>query len=334
MRAAVLHGIGDMRVEDVDDPEVEGGDVLIGVRAASVCGTDVHFYGGQLESEPPMILGHDFSGVVERVGDRVDEFSPGESVIAEIARYDGTCHFCKTGRYHLCVNSNYLGFGADGAFAEYVSAPAKNVFMIPKGVTLDEAAIMEPVTVALHTAELLELEKGESVAVFGAGPIGLAVAQVANLRGARVIVVEPKPQRRDLAVTLGFSTVMDPSKGDLKTAMEKLTEGLGPECAVEAVGSQETVDLAGEVIRSGGRVALIGAEQGLHGPPIRYDDVTIRTVMDGGSGNYPKALALIAEGKVDVKSMITHRIGLDELPEMMEKLSRGSLDAVKVIVRP
>jgi len=334
MKAAVLYGKGDMKIKNVDTPQMKDDEVLIRVKAASICGTDVHFYKGEMETNTPRILGHDFSGIIEETGKDVKGFSKGDKVIAEIVRYCGDCHFCKIGNYQLCVNAVYMGFEVDGAFAEYVVAPAKNVFKIPDNVSFEEAAIMEPVALALHVMDFVQPKIGETMAVLGQGPVGLVQTQVAKLSGMRVVAIEPTEERLKLAKEFGADYLVNPNKENVKDAVSKVTGGLGVDCSVEAVGLQKTVDQAMEITRKGGKVIIVGSSKGLRGPPVRHEDMACYAVSDGGTRKYPIALSLVSQGKVNVKRLITREISLEKLPQTMGLLADGRLAAIKVIVKP
>jgi len=334
MKAAVLYGKRNMKISNVDTPRIKDDEVLIRVKAASICGTDIHFYKGEMETSTPRILGHDFSGVIEEFGKEVKGFSKGDRATAEIVRYCGNCHFCKIGNYQLCANAVYIGFEIDGAFAEYVVAPAKNVFKIPSNVSFEEAAIMEPVALALHVMDFVQPKIGEIMAVLGQGPIGLVQTQVAKLCGMKVVVIEPSLERLKLAKEFGADYVINPDKENVKDAISKATDGLGVDYSVEAVGLQKTVDQAMEITRKGGKVIIVGASKGLRGPPIRHEDIACYAVSDGGTRKYSIALSLVSQRKINVKKLITNEIPLERLPKTMELLADGKLTAIKVIVKP
>lgn len=332
MKAAVLHGVRDLRIEEVPTPKPNDDQVLIETKAASICGTDVHFFTGELTGRYPWTLGHDFSGVIKEVGKNASRFEVGEGVIAEIVRYCGTCYFCRRGDYQLCVSAEYMGFGVDGAFAEYLVAPAKNVFEIPRNVSFEEAAIMEPVALGLHVVDFVGPTSDESMAIVGLGPIGLVMAQIGKLRGMRVIGIEPVTERLSLAEDLGIDLTVNPKSEDPVAAVRVFTNNLGANCVVEAVGHQDAVDLADDVVMKGGKIILIGARNGLRGPRVRHENIITYAPSDGGSGNYPKALQLMSEGKINVMKLITKLAPLEQAPEIFDGLSSGRLREIKVLL--
>lgn len=334
MKAAVLYGKRNMGITNVDTPQVKDDEVLIKVKAASICGTDVHFYKGEMERYNPRILGHDFSGVVEETGKNVQDFSKGDRVITEIVRYCGGCQHCRTGNYQICANAVYMGFDIDGAFAEYICAPMKNVFKVPDNVSLEEASVMEPVALALHVMDFVQPKIGEVMAIIGQGPVGLVQTQVAKLCGMKVVAIEPELARARLAKDFGADHVINPDIENANEIISKVTDGLGVDCSVEAVGLQKTVDQTMEITKKGGKIIIVGESKGLRGPPIRYEDMAWYAVSDGGTCKYPVALSLVSQGKVSTKKLITHEIPLEKLPETMELLANRKLTAVKVIVKP
>ena len=333
MKAAVFYGPRDMRIEERPSPQPGDDEVLNRVKAASVCGTDLHIFNGDLEVKTPLILGHDFSGVVEKAGKDVRGFREGDRVIAHMVRYCGDCFFCRQGRYNLCLRNTWMGFEIDGAFAEYVVVPARDTLPIPDRISFEEAAITEPTVVALRVMDLARPKIGETMAIFGQGPIGLVQTQVAKLAGLRVIAIDPLEERLELARSFGADHLLNPRKKNAVEAILELTDGLGVDYAVEDSGSQEAVDLAGEVTRPGGKVLLVGEGKELHGPPIQHRErAFIEVLVD--PLKYPLALKLIAEGKVDVRTMISHDVGLEDIVGLFGALSAGELKAVKVLVKP
>ncbi len=334
MRAAVLYGKRDMRITNVDDPHVKDNEVLIRVKASSVCGTDIHFYTGELLGNYPIILGHDFSGLIEEKGKDVQSLSKGDRVITELARYCGECYYCRTGNYHLCTNGAYIGFDIDGSFAEYIAAPARNVFKIPDNVSLEEASIMEPVALALHVMEFLQPKIGDTISIIGQGPVGLVHTQVAKLCGMKVVAIEPESGRAKLAKQFGADYVIDPITENVREIISEVTNGLGVDFSVEAVGLQKTVDQTLEITKKGGKVALVGASEGLRGPLLEYEDTAWCSISDGGARKYGVALNLVSEGKVDTKKLITREIPLEKLPQTIEALADKKLAAIKVVAKP
>lgn len=329
MKAALLKGTRNLAVASMPNPSLDSNDVLIRVKAASICGSDVHMFKEGTEKE--VVLGHDFSGVVEEVGGNVTEFKKGEKVTSEIVRYCGKCNYCYIGRYNLCTNAQYLGFEINGAFAEYVAAPAKNVVKIPETVSFEEAAILEPIALALHTFDFVSLSKKETVAIIGQGPIGLVMAQVAKLYGFNVIGIDIDEERVRLSESFGADFTVNAAKENLKEKILSITNGYGVSCTIEAAGPEDAVMSAYEITRLDGIVLLVGwSKFKLPRPP---GEIVTVPVIDG-PGKYKPAVELLSQGKVNVKKLITHHISLEELPHFIHLMADGKVKAVKVIVKP
>jgi threonine dehydrogenase-like Zn-dependent dehydrogenase len=333
MQAAVFHKPFDVRVENIKTPKPKEGEVLIRMKAASVCGTDVHMYRGKVDIVAPLVLGHDGSGVIEKVGKGVSGFERGDRVIPSIVFSCQRCAFCRGGKRNLCKKAAYIGFETNGTFAEYLVAPVRCIFKIPRNVSFEEAAVVEPIELALHTVELLKPKKGETVAVIGQGPIGLMATQVATSAGARVIAVDTNKKKLALAKKFGAAFVIDTSRKDVRKEVLKLTNG-GADCAIEAVGSQPTIDLAARVTKPLGKIALVGEGKNLRGPLLKHIlEQTIVTPVSGSGWEYRRALRLLSAGKVDVKSLVTDVVKLGELPGVLRRIADGAMKPVKVLVR-
>jgi (R,R)-butanediol dehydrogenase/meso-butanediol dehydrogenase/diacetyl reductase len=214
MKAAVFHGPGDIRVEGRPQPVIDRGSVLIAVEQSSLCGTDYHIFRGNFPVDAPLILGHDFSGVVDRVGPDVTAVSIGDRVTAEPIRYCGRCDLCLAGRYTVCEARSIMGMHVDGSLTEYVAAPEQNVFAVPDGVSFEEAALVEAAAVALHSMDYAKPVLGEDVVVLGQGAIGMLHTQVAKAAGVRVIATEVNAARRALSEKFGADCVVDPLEED------------------------------------------------------------------------------------------------------------------------
>ncbi|CAM3178231.1 2,3-butanediol dehydrogenase [Prescottella defluvii] len=267
MRAAVLHGVDDLRVEDVPEPELRDGHVLIDVAYNGICGSDlgmIHSFGISEHPHPltgacgPQILGHEFSGVVREVGAGVEDLSVGDRVVVQPNYSCGTCARCAAGHDHLCQVIAFHGLNADGGgLAERTAVPAGNVHKIPDGVSLRQAAVVEPLAVTLHAVELADVQPGAYVLVLGAGPIGIATAL--NLRAGgvdRILLSEPSPTRRAVAQSLGFDAV-DPAVQDPAAAVFERTGGVGADVVFECAGVAAAVQTALGSVRARGAVILL-----------------------------------------------------------------------------
>ncbi|NUP99103.1 MAG: NAD(P)-dependent alcohol dehydrogenase [Armatimonadetes bacterium] len=349
MQAAVMHGVRDVRLERRPRPEPGPGEVLVKVSAVGVCASDVHYYThgriGRYVVERPLVLGHEAAGVVEAVGPDCQRLKPGDRVTMEPGHTCGRCHYCKTGRYNLCP---YVVFMATppvhGALVEYLAWPEKFTYAVPDELSLEEAALMEPFSVGLWATHLGQVQAGSSVAVFGAGPIGCFVIEAARVRGATTIfAVDLEPFRLELARHVGATHLVNGRAQDpVQTIREVLApqqgmpaEHSGVDCAFETAGTTRTTNMTLAATRPGGDAVLVGLPPD---PLVELDIVAAasREISIHGefryANTYPTALALAAAGRVDIKSLITHRFGLPEAAEALEFCDTCKHESMKVVV--
>ena len=341
MRAAGFFGLRDVRLMDVPHPGTPGpGEVLIKVAAVGICGSDHHYYnegaiGGAIVDEG-MIMGHEFSGWIAETGSGVAHLQVGELVAVEPAISCGTCEFCRKGHPNICPNVLFCG-SPDyvGAMADYIRMPAENCFPLPEDMTPVEGAMLEPLGVAIHSVDLAHLKAGETVAVLGAGPIGLFTAAMARLAGAgAVYVTEPVATRRDFALEYAADAVFDPSSEHVVDAILQATAGRGVDVAFEAAGASETPDQAAKVTAPGGKVIVVGIPDDntmtMTASVVRRKGLTIKVVRRM-KHTYPRAIELVHSGAVDVARLVTHLFPLDSINsafEVVDGYSDGVLRAV------
>jgi L-iditol 2-dehydrogenase len=343
VKALVLKAYGELEVQDRPEPAVGTDDVLVRVMACGICGSDVHGMDGSTgRRRPPVVMGHEASGVVERVGARVTSVRPGDRVTMDSTIYNPDSFFSRRGHVNLCDDRRVLGvscddYRQDGAFAELVSVPAHIVYRLPAGMTFEQAAMVEPVSVALHARRLTPLTPDDTVVVFGAGLIGLMLVQV--LRAAsisRIIAVDLEDDRLAGAKELGAAHVFNSRAGDVTPAVHALTEGRGADVAFDAVGIEPTVRAAIAAVRKGGSVTLVGNFTPDVAIPLQ--SVVSRQIRLQGScassGEYPECLELIASGKVQVDRFISATAPLEEGPQWFGRLQRKEPGLIKVLLRP
>ena len=340
MKAAVLHSVGDIRFEDVPEPTIGDKDVLVRVKACGVCGTDVHFYHGEWTVNMPLIPGHEFSGQVAEVGRDVNIVSVGDRVSVDPNVVCGVCKNCRrTDRNYLCSNIRAIGVDVNGAFAEYVKAPQQVVYRLPKGVDFETGAMTEPVGCCIRGFDNTKTTLGDNVVIIGAGAIGLILMQMALLQGAaKVLVVEPIPLRRELAEKLGAHRTIDPSSEDVKKAVLDETDGNGPEVVFEAVGSAKTISLALELAGRGARVNLFGVapetETVSVKPFMLYDKELKISASYRNPFTFDRAIQLLSQRRIDIKSLITHRFPLSKIQEAFNLFHERKGEAVKILIKP
>jgi 2-desacetyl-2-hydroxyethyl bacteriochlorophyllide A dehydrogenase len=336
MKAAVLHGAGEIRTESVADPVLEAHGIIIKVEACGICGSDLHVY--KQSGKEGTIFGHEFSGVVAEVGDKVTGISPGERVTAVGFRPCGKCFWCRQGKSHRCSDMALLGYQFPGAMAEYVAvpfaSPGRNVFRLPEELRFEDGASVEPLSISFFSIKRAQPGAKDTAAVLGAGVIGLNAIQVLKAMGVqRVLVTGRRPSRLEAAKACGADVVVDAAKEDVLKAIMEATSGGGVDIVVECAGTQETFDQAVEITRGGGKVILVGVyERPLAWDPLKAMAKNL-TLVGCLGGNFPASIELLQTGKVTTRPFITHRFPLDRAAEAFQVQLR-SQEAIKVMIKP
>jgi (R,R)-butanediol dehydrogenase/meso-butanediol dehydrogenase/diacetyl reductase len=350
MKAAIWYGKGDIRIEDVPIPDIVPGHVRVKIKACGICGSDLHeYYSGPflIPARPhpltgragaPIILGHEFSGEVADVGQGVSRFAVGDKVTVNPLIYCGQCHYCRKGEHIMCTKLGTVGFAWDGAFAEYGVFPEYSVIKLPDPVTYDMGAAIEPLAVAIHAVYMSGMKIGDSVAIIGAGPIGLLVLQACKAAGAgHVYVFEPVRARLDAALKTGANAVFDPTAVDAGKAVGELTHGLRADIAFDCVGNQASFDTAVKVTGRRAIVCVVGlAQKPIQVPFFRFwgHEKQIR-FSSGYQDEFSAAIAYLEDGRVKVNDLITGRIPLDNLVESgIKELKEHPDKHVKILVYP
>lgn len=351
MKAAVLHAIGDVRVEDIPKPKAGPGEVLVRIGSCGVCGSDVPRVFTKGTYSFPTVCGHEFAGTIDALGDGVTDLPVGTPVTVFPLLWCGKCSECERGEYARCADYDYLGSRSDGGFAEYVVAPRRNCLALPDGVSLDEGAMTEPAAVALHAVRRGKLQPGETVAVFGAGPIGLLVAQWARALGAaRVLIADIAPRSLELARSLGFE-VIDSKAADPVKEIEDRTGGRGADVTIEAAGVPATFTAAVAAAAAGGRVVMLGNPSGdvlmsakLISQVMRRELQLVGTwnssfsatglAPSGDRDDWRTVLAAVAAGTMSLKPLISHRFPLSEVRRGLEVMRDRREFVAKVLINP
>jgi L-iditol 2-dehydrogenase len=343
MKALVLERYGKLVYTDFPEPQIGPEEVLVRVEACGICGSDVHGLDGSTgRRQPPLIMGHEASGVVSRAGSAVRGWTAGDRVTFDSTVYRLDDWFTRRGLYNLSDGREVLGvspgeYRRHGAFAEYVAVPQHILCRVPDGVSFEQAAMVEPVAVAAHAVGLTPLAVGDTAVVVGAGMIGLCLLQVLRAAGcARVFAVDVEADRLDLARRLGADVVLDPRQVDVAKEVAGATEGRGADVAFEAVGIAATVTTAIAAVRRGATVTLVGNVSPTVELPLQA--VVTRQLRLQGScsiaGEYPAALAMIERGLVDVDAMRSAVAPLSEGASWFDRLYRKERGLLKVILRP
>jgi L-iditol 2-dehydrogenase len=343
MKALLLTAPKQFEYTDVPEPDIGPEEVLVRVKACGICGSDVHGMDGSSGRRiPPLVMGHEASGVIAEVGAQVTGWRVGERVTFDSTVYCGRCHFCRRGLINLCDHRRVLGvscaeYRQHGALAEYVAVPARILYRLPEDVSFPHGAMVEPVSIAVHAASLLPLTLDDTVAVIGTGMIGLLVVQVVRAAGCgQIIAVDLNPFRLEKALALGADVALNPAQTDTAAEIHRLTGGRGIDLAFEVVGIDPTVQLAVQSLRKGGALALVGNVTPTVTLPLQA--VVTRQLTLAGSaascGQYPACLNMISRGSIKLDPIISAVAPLSEGAAWFERLYRGEDDLLKVILEP
>lgn len=342
MTAAVLYGKRDVRIEQIPIPRVESGEVLVRIKAALTCGTDLKVYRQGFHARmivPPAVFGHELAGVVEEVGEGVDGFSPGMRVVAANSGPCNECFFCERHLANLCENLQFI----NGAYAEFIKIPEsivrQNLLILPDNVGFREAALVEPLACVLRAVEKTGIEEGDTVVVIGMGPIGLMFVQVLKSMGARVVALGNRSSQLTMAKVMGADHVVDSTHSNVVEQVRKVTSGRrGADVVIEAVGLKETWQQALGMVRRGGTINLFGGcPSGTHIPLdstlIHYSEITIKANFHHTPRHIREALDAIHRGRLNAKILITGEERLSSLGSVLERLLNRNGD-LKIAIIP
>ncbi len=352
MRAAVFHGPGDIRVEQVPRPHAGPGEAVIRVTLTTICGTDVHIHKGEYPVRPGLVVGHEPVGVIEELGPGVTGYEIGDRVLVGAITPCGQCHACLIGKPAQCGHgTGYEAIGGwrfgntiDGAQAEYLLVPfaQANLARIPEALTDEQVVLLADIaSTGFSGAESGRVRIGDTVVVFAQGPIGLCATAGAKLMGAaRVIGVDGDPNRAAMARTMGADVVLDPDAVDVVAGVKRLTGGIGADVAIEALGLQVTFESALRCVRPGGTVSSLGVYSGkLQVPYDAFaaglgDHTIVTTLCPGGKERMERLMRMVEFGRFDPIPLITHRFELDRIGEAYDLFSNRRDGVLKVAIRP
>ena len=332
MKAAILHGPRDLRIESARMPEPGPGEVVVRVGMAGLCGTDYRIWTGDRPVAYPLVMGHEFVGQVSATGRGVTRVRVGDRVAIEPNYSCGACPLCREGNRNLCLSRTAVGIDVDGCFAESVRVPERCCWPAPAGVADDDLLITEPLAVVVRAVARGAVERGQSAAVVGVGSLGLLALQVLRGRGARVLVVSRTTRRFALARELGAEATHAVADAPLEETARAFSGREGVDVVIETAGTAEAVAHALALVRPGGRVVLTGLP---HEPtPVAFFSVVRREVTIAGSmiyqDEFPEAMRLVAAGTVRTRPLVTHRFALDAIGEAFAAHERP--DSIKVAV--
>ena len=343
MKAAMYYGIGDVRFEETDVPEIGSGELLVKIGTALTCGTDVKTYKRGhplLIKNVPALFGHEYAGTIEEVGAGIDGFEPGMRIVATNSAPCGDCFFCKRDRPNLC--QQLKDTLVNGAFAEYIRVPAPvvqwNTHQIPDSLSFRDAALTEPLACVANGIEEADIQTGDTVTVIGAGPIGQMMIMLAKKSGASTVIVSDLAKlRRDMAVRAGADIVINPAAEDPVKRVKQATEGYGSDVVIEAVGLPATWEQAVDMTRDAGTTVLFGgAASGtkfeIDTARFHYGQLTIKGVFHLTPKHVEQALKLIIAGDIDPHILISHEMPLEKIKDALDLMSSGK--SMKVAITP
>ncbi len=340
---AVVKSRPEPGIEILDRPQPTIGaedQVLLEVGACGVCGSDLHFYEwaphARQEVILPRILGHEVAGTVVEVGHAVTQFKPGDRVVTETWGGCGRCYYCRIGQFNHCMYQTRIGQQADGGMTRYVVVPDISLYSMPENIPFDEAAVIEPVGVALHGLERVDLKPGDNVAVIGPGPIGILAAMLADRAGAGHVTVLGLSQdgiRLDMVRKLGYDLLLV-DHDDCVGAIRGRTNGRGVDLVLDASGGRGSINLALDLVRLGGQIGLIGLapETSFNPTTVALKEVTIHGSFRRQPTTWYRAISLVATRKIDVRPLITHRVPVSSAREAFEILLRH--EGIKAVITP
>jgi L-iditol 2-dehydrogenase len=348
MKAACLHGVEDLRIDDISEARPPAAnEAVIRVASVGVCGSDLHSYedgrGSEGALKAPIILGHEFSGTVTAVGEgaRDGEGNPlkvGQRVAVEPALACWYCDKCEEGNPNLCRNLSFMGLAPEhGALREFLTVPSRNCFPIPEAMSFELAALLEPLGIAIHSNDLAKIRVGESVTVLGCGLIGLLIIQMARLSGANpIIAVDQHPWRLDAAKRCGADAVVNFKEENPVEAIQALTNGRGTDIVFEAAWARESIAQAVEIADLAGTVMLVGIPT--HDADVIFNHATARRkgltlkMVRRMKNSYPRAIKLAMSDRLQLESLISHHFSLDQVADAFAMNSKYQDEVLKVVI--
>ena len=332
-------GEGNIEIQEVDEPTTGSNEVKIEVKAAGICGTDIHIYHDEFKSNPPVILGHEFCGIIAEVGDNVTEFKVGDRVTAETAaKICGKCLYCKTGNYNLCSERLGLGYGLNGAFTKYCVVRKEIVHFLPDNVDFISGALCEPLSCAVHgVLEQTNVLAGDIIVITGPGAIGLLALQLSKLAGGFVVVLglSADKERLSFAKKLGADIVINIEEENPEEIIKKISKGYGADAVLECSGAPAAAELGLKLVRKRGQYT----QMGLFGRPINidfekiaYKELQVTGFISQNWQSWERALRLLEQGKIQIRPLVTDILPITNWKKGFEKFEKKK--GIKIILLP
>ncbi len=335
MKAIVYRGKENVVLKNIPKPSIGHFDVLIRIRTVGICGTDLHIYHGGMKMKRDAVMGHEFAGMIAAVGRHVKSLRIGDRVVAEHIIACGQCVYCLAGKPNLCLRAEVIGFHRQGALAEYLAVPANLVHKVPRSVSMEEAAMIEPLSIAVYAVREAGSLIGRNTAVVGQGPIGLLVDQVLHAAGSHVVGIDVRDVSLKFAKRKGWiDYAINASRGKVQNAIKKLFND-GFDVVFEVVGKEQTAQLSINIARRDGDVyflGVFGAPASLNVMEIVEKELNIYGVWRCAF-SFPEAIDLVAKKKVDVKSLITHVYPIEKAEQALKDASAYAGNRIKTIIR-
>jgi propanol-preferring alcohol dehydrogenase len=331
MKAAVFHGSETgLRIEDIPIPRIADDQILVKVAACGVCHTDLHYleHGVPTFKKPPVVLGHEASGVVDQVGGKVTNVKQGERVLIPAVLTCGQCSACRQGRENICSHMVMLGNHIDGAYAEYVAVPAKDVLHLADSIPLEEAAIVaDAISTPYHAVKnRAQVRPGDTVVIFGCGGVGINAVQLAAAAGGTVIAVDTNDRKLEWAKEFGAVQTINPTKVDRVSKQVKKLTGGGADIAMEVIGNPRTIEEAFECVRIGGRLCVVGYSSetiSIVAGKIMFKEIEVVGSLGCRPVDYVPLLRMVERGAIDLQRQVTHRFPLAEINKAFEAMKEG-----------
>jgi len=336
MRAFLIRSVRTASVADLDEPRTSPEDVLVRVAYCGVCGTDLHIFNGEFPVKFPLVPGHEFSGVVEKVGKSVKGLKVGDHVAVDPNISCGSCYYCRKGLRNFCEKWQAIGVTRHGAYAELVSSPATNVYRVPKKAPLERFAFVEPISCILHGMDRASPKRGEKVLVTGLGPIGLLFGQLLKKKGVKLIGADPVRDRLEMAERIGFDSVLDPTEESIDEIVMSSTKGRGVDFVVEASGSTQAAEDAIRLVDKGGKILIFGVAPENASLAVRPFVIYRNEISLIGSFTNPmtfrRAIDVLASGRISVDGLVSKVVSLENVAPAFEEIRQRK--GVKYLVKP
>ena len=336
MRAALFNAPFEIDVIDYSLPGLKSNEILIKVEICGLCGTDFHIFRGESYSKPPLIPGHEYTGIIVDKGSQVKELQIGDHVVIDPNIYCGECKYCRTGNINFCSKLKALGVSLNGGFAEYSIVPASQAYLIPKEFPFTSAAFAEPLSCCVRGIDQAAIKVGESVVIIGGGTIGLLMLQLAKISGAgKILLIEPGELKRKLAIQIGADYVFDPNNKEINLQISDITLG-GPDVVIECVGKSAAAKLAVDLTKRGGRVVIFGLAEKDDSININLQNFFLKELSIKGSllnpFTFSRAVELLVNEKVQVEKLHPVVSPLEDLKKILS-LPRN-LEVTKYQITP